>query len=253
MVASLKSWTAVFAVWVLTLLIRVRRTVVAWRWWVKTGLWLLVISIVAYATATAEIFTINRPALVGIIGFQAGIAAYLLSVSRHDHADRLEANLRAALNLWFTDNQDAQEFLDTVIQWTLRAPQVYAVHVLLIDIVLTPAVLLRSMYVQNWIVVALLWCMSLLVWSTMILRVDMFAPVVSRWHKRFEAFLATLTVRELTFIGSAVVIFLLFFASMSPFVTAAKHVSKAEPPSEQSNPDESSNPTSDSERPQSGR
>lgn len=157
--------------------------------WAKGFLVLIAVSAIAAAFYKLNIFANDHGTLVGVLTLQTGFAAYLVSVSRHEHVERLIPVVRRIFSVVADDDNGLHDFVESTSFITLQLPQRLAIYVLISDILMCPFILIQSVYIQVWIMTMTFVCMFWLLFAVLLLRVELFEKWLSVQMNKLQAFL----------------------------------------------------------------
>jgi hypothetical protein len=171
-------------------------------WLIKSRLWVkltVMLAVVTIATWIAPLFPPNHEGdLVSVITLQTACAAYLLSISRKDHSQRLLPVLHRMAKVLIPEDDginvnELNNFVETTNLYTHSLPQQMTVVVLIMEMMQSPFILFHSTVISTWISWNVFMITLILVISALMLRIEMFERVLTTLLLKLQRFIESST------------------------------------------------------------
>lgn len=162
-----------------------------WKWpmWKKIVLVVVMVSAVSLELYFANVFKVDRGTLVGVLTLQSAFAGYLIAVTKEDHKQRLIPVIQQVLSVVVDEEQGLNDLAESVSIVTLYIPQRLAAYVLASDILMCPFIMLKSDYVQVWIVTMSFVNTTWLIFAFSLHRIELLDKWLTVRVKKFQAYM----------------------------------------------------------------
>ena len=165
--------------------------------WVKLSLTIGIISVVSFILDHTNFFVISRTLTIAVLTLQTAFAAYLLSISKSEHTERLIPIIQDIFSIVDATDDSITAIHDNIHEMaayfsslTLDFPQRLGVYTLMGDLFLSPLLLLNSQYLLTWIMLAMFLNTVSLIVGLGFLRLELFKTplkaLVSRLTDQFS-------------------------------------------------------------------